>query len=114
IYGIQLTDCSVFGRPPIHRRKANPRAWVATPPSIRVQTQIFATTASPVKSMCGAVFVARLVIMHFFTKLLNDRRDYFLTRSLSRFFSSLMNSCTSLKSMYTDANRTYATLSSCF
>src|SRR5882762_4353209 len=47
-------------------------------------------------------------------KLLNDRRDYFLTRSLSRFFSSLMNSCTSLKSMYTDANRTYATLSSFF
>src|SRR5260370_31176151 len=39
-------------------------------------------------------------------KLLNDRRNYFLTRSLSRFFSSLMNSCTSLKSMYTEANRT--------
>src|SRR6266436_10402845 len=36
---------------------------------------------------------------------------YFFTRSFSRFFSSLMNSCTSLKSMYTDANRTYATLS---
>jgi uncharacterized membrane protein len=31
---------------------------------------------------------------------------HFLTRSFSRFFSSLMNSCTSLKSMYTLANRT--------
>ncbi len=39
---------------------------------------------------------------------------YFLTRSFSRFFSSLINSCTSLKSIYTDANRTYATLSSFF
>src|SRR5205814_10695740 len=47
------------------------------------------------------------ITAHFFMKLLNDRRDYFLTRSLSRFFSSLMNSCTSLKSMYTEANRTY-------
>src|SRR6266851_4610228 len=40
--------------------------------------------------------------------------SYFFTRSFSRFFNSLMNSCTSLKSMYTDANRTYATLSSFF
>ncbi len=36
---------------------------------------------------------------------LNPTR-YFFTRSFSRFFSSLMNSCTSLKSMYTEANRT--------
>src|SRR5712692_6044294 len=47
-------------------------------------------------------------------KLLNLGRNYFFTRSLSKFFSSLMNSCTSLKSMYTDANRTYATLSNFF
>src|SRR6266566_1290568 len=47
-------------------------------------------------------------------RLLNLGRNYFFARSLSKFFSSLMNSCTSLKSMYTDANRTYATLSSFF
>ena len=39
---------------------------------------------------------------------------FLMPLSFSRFFSSLMNSCTSLKSMYTDAKRTYATLSSVF
>src|SRR5690349_19205075 len=35
------------------------------------------------------------------------QRGYFLTAwSFSKFFSSLMNSCTSLKAMYTDAKRT--------
>ena len=38
--------------------------------------------------------------------LLEPGGGYFLARSLSKFFNSLMNSCTSLKSMYTDANRT--------
>src|SRR5205814_9738279 len=37
---------------------------------------------------------------------------FLMPLSFSRFFSSLMNSCTSLKSMYTDAKRTYATLRS--
>jgi hypothetical protein len=36
----------------------------------------------------------------------HTRHDHFFARSFSKFFSSLMNSCTSLKSMYTEANRT--------
>src|SRR6266566_1855677 len=54
------------------------------------------------------------ITAYFFMETPRQKRNYFLTRSFSRFFSSLMNSCTSLKSMYTDANRTYATLSSFF
>src|SRR6266404_5637393 len=41
-------------------------------------------------------------------------QNHFFARSFSKFFSSLMNSWTSLKSMYTLAKRTYATLSSFF
>src|SRR5690348_2299814 len=38
-------------------------------------------------------------------------RPYFFVRSFSKLFNSDINSFTSLKSKYTDANRTYATLS---
>ena len=36
----------------------------------------------------------------------SDAAYYFFARSFSKFFSSAMNSCTSLKSIYTEANRT--------
>src|SRR6266576_2104081 len=57
-----------FGLPQIHRREANPPAWVATPPSIRVQPKSCDNGVTR-KIQVRAVFVARLLIMH-------DQRGY--------------------------------------
>src|SRR6266576_1312334 len=51
-----------FGLPQIHRREANPPAWVATPPSIRVQPKSCDNGVTG-KIQVRAVVVARLLIM---------------------------------------------------